>query len=63
MLIVMNWASLVEIVLFSSIFTVNMSAVGVPQLPGKLILLPPTVSLIRWGRPSLDGSLRIFVRT
>ena len=49
MSMVMNFAPFVEMMLLSRSLTVSMPAVGVPQSPVKLILLPPTVSLILLG--------------
>ena len=49
MSVVMNLAFRVEMTLLRCILTVIMSAVGVPQSPGKLMRLPPTVRPMRYG--------------
>ena len=49
MLMVINMAPLVKMVLVSRSFTVSMSVVEVPQLPVKLIRLPPPASRMRFG--------------
>ena len=54
MSIVMNFALLVEMVLFSNKFTVVRSAVGVLMLPSYSSLSPPTHSCTR-SRSDFDG--------
>ena len=49
MSMVINFAPLVEMVLMSRSFTVSMSAVVVPQSPGKFIRFLPTFSCIQYG--------------
>ena len=46
MSIVMNFAPLVEMMLFINSLTVSRSAVGVPALPGKCTLLPQMTLLL-----------------
>ena len=49
MSMVTDFAPLVKMLLLSRSFTVRISAIGVPQLPGILIRLLPTVCLMRYG--------------